>query len=138
MSKSQEHNSASSTSSINLTGGCHCGAVTFKAQVPADTVVLNCNCSICSMTGFRHLIVNHNQFELTSGQDKLTNYQFNTKQAKHLFCSECGIKSFYQPRSHANAWSVNVNCINNINPNSWPSKDFDGQNWEQAKQELES
>lgn len=136
MSKSQEHNSVSTTSIINLTGSCHCGAVTFEAKAPADATVLICNCSICKMTGFQHLIVNHDQFKLLSGEDKLTQYQFNTKQAKHLFCIQCGVKSFYQPRSHPESWSININCIDNIDPNTWQTQNFDGQNWEQAKQEL--
>ena len=72
MGKNQEMNSAKQTEMREITGGCHCQAIRYKALVPADIVVLNCNCSICSMTGFQHLMVHHHNFQLLSGQDHLT------------------------------------------------------------------
>ena len=62
--------------------------------------LLDCNCSMCSKTGFLHLIVPHEDFTLVSGADALTSYRFGTGAANHIFCKYCGIKSFYQPRSH--------------------------------------
>ena len=75
-------------------GGCHCGAVRFEVEAPRDLEVHECNCSICAMTGFRHLIVPAGRFRLLSGADVLSEYRFNTGVARHLFCSVCGIKSF--------------------------------------------
>ena len=86
---------------IEVSGGCHCGAVRFSATMPdAPVPALACNCSVCSMTGFLHVMVPHDQFELLTGRDALTSYRFGTGAADHLFCSKCGVKSFYQPRSH--------------------------------------
>jgi hypothetical protein len=85
---------------MRVTGGCHCGKVRFAAEVPEAVEVLDCNCSICRMTGFRHLIVPHQDFTLASGDQALVSYRFNTGAAEHLFCGTCGVKSFYQPRSH--------------------------------------
>jgi len=73
--------------------------------------VTDCNCSICSKSGYLHLIVPKSRFELLSGSEFLTTYQFNTRTAKHLFCSVCGIKSFYVPRSHPEGYSVNARCL---------------------------
>ncbi len=137
MSKSQEHNSNSVTANKDVSGGCHCGAVRFVAKVPDDTVVLTCNCSICAMTGFQHLIVKHEAFTLLSGENQLTSYKFNTQQANHLFCSICSIKSYYQPRSHPDSWSINTNCIDDFDVHNWRLERFDGQNWEQAKEQLD-
>ncbi|MGR8935486.1 MAG: GFA family protein [Gammaproteobacteria bacterium] len=39
------------------TGGCHCGAVRYEVDVPENLLVYECNCSICSKSGFLHLIV---------------------------------------------------------------------------------
>jgi hypothetical protein len=36
----------------------------------------DCNCSICSKTGFLHLIVPHGDFTLLSGRESLTSYRF--------------------------------------------------------------
>ena len=40
-----------------LRGGCHCGRVRFEARCAPHPLVLECDCSICRMSGFLHLIV---------------------------------------------------------------------------------
>ncbi|MCF6299702.1 MAG: GFA family protein [Proteobacteria bacterium] len=90
------------------------------------------------MTGFIHLIIPHSDFKLTKGVDNLTTYQFNSRKAKHLFCKNCGIKPFYQPRSHPDSWSANINCLENFNIKEWDIQSFDGQNWQNAIQKLDN
>src|ERR1044071_45621 len=85
-------------------GGCHCGAVRFEVNAPAEIELVDCNCSMCSKTGYLHLIVPKADFKLVKGKTKLTTYAFNTGAAKHLFCAKCGIKSFYVPRSHPDGY----------------------------------
>ncbi len=92
-------------------GGCHCGRVRFEVDAPARIEALDCNCSICRMTGFVHLIVPAARFRLVSGADALDEYTFNTGAAKHRFCRYCGVKSFYIPRSNPDGVDVNVRCI---------------------------
>lgn len=92
-------------------GGCHCRRVRFEVDAPAAIEALDCNCSICRMTGFLHLIVPAARFRLLAGEDALVEYRFNTGTARHLFCRHCGVKAFYVPRSHPDGWSVNVHCI---------------------------
>ncbi len=117
-------------------GGCHCGAVRFEVHLPDPPVpALECDCSVCSMTGFIHIIVPHGDFRLKQGADKLTSYRFGTDAAEHLFCSLCGIKSFYQPRSHPDAWSVNAYCLDE-RP-ELAIEFFDGRNWERSKTALD-
>jgi hypothetical protein len=112
-------------------GSCHCGAVAFEVLAADDIDVVDCNCSVCRMSGFQHLIVAAERFRLISGQDKLTTYTFNTGTARHLFCAACGIKSFYVPRSHPDGYSVNVRCLDAADFRSIRIRPFDGQNWEQ-------
>lgn len=83
----------------------------FEVEAPAAIDVLECNCSICRMSGFLHLIVPASRFRLLAGTDALTEYRFNTGVARHLFCTTCGIKSFYVPRSHPDGYSVNARCL---------------------------
>jgi hypothetical protein len=121
---------------IEVSGGCHCGAVRFTATMPDPPVpALACNCSICSMTGFLHVMVTRDRFDLLTGRDALTSYRFGSGAADHLFCANCGVKSFYQPRSHPDAWSVNANCLDEAPELS--VEQFDGRNWEQAKARLD-
>lgn len=119
------------TQKVEHTGSCHCGAVQFVAAAPADMEALSCSCSMCSRTGFVHLIVEDEDFHITSGEEHLTEYRFNTGTARHLFCKICGVKAFYVPRSHPDGWSVNVNCLDKATVKSLSIEQFDGANWEE-------
>ena len=115
---------------IKHTGGCHCKRVRFEIMAPANIEVGECNCSMCSKTGFLHLVVRKEHFKLLSGEDALSTYQFNTRTAKHLFCSHCGIKSFYVPRSHPDGFSVNARCLDEGTVTGMTVRKIDGRNWE--------
>ncbi|WP_427965605.1 GFA family protein [Altererythrobacter sp.] len=115
-----------------LGGGCHCGAVRFRAEIDPDREVLDCNCSICSQTGYLHVFIPHRALTLEEGHDALTSYRFGSGQAEHLFCSKCGVKSFYQPRSHPDCWSVNFHCLDDGHGWIPDIVAFDGRNWEKS------
>jgi hypothetical protein len=85
--------------------------VAFEVDAPARLTVSDCNCSICRMSGYWHLIVPRTRFRLVKGADSLTEYRFNTGTARHLFCRHCGVKSFYVPRSNPDGYSVNARCL---------------------------
>lgn len=111
-------------------GGCHCGRVRFEVDAPAALVVQDCNCSLCRMSGFWHLIVPASRFRLLSGADALVEYTFNTGVAKHRFCGHCGVKSFYIPRSNPDGVDVNARCLDDGTVRSLVIEPFDGSNWE--------
>lgn len=111
-------------------GGCHCGAVTFEVEAPEHLDVDRCNCSICSKSGYLHLIVPKSRFRLLSGEADLATYTFNTHVARHRFCKHCGIKPFYIARSNPDGIDVNANCLE-PRPTDMTIVDFDGRNWEQ-------
>jgi hypothetical protein len=115
---------------IRHAGGCHCGKVRFEVRAPAQLQVTECNCSMCSKAGYLHLLVAKSRFQLLSGQECLKTYQFNTGTAKHLFCSVCGIKSFYVPRSHPEGFSVNARCLDEGTITGMTISHTDGRNWE--------
>ncbi len=106
----------------------------FEVTAPADLAVSDCNCSICSQCGYLHLIVPAARFVLLKGGEHLRTYTFNTGVAKHHFCSHCGVKSFYVPRSHPDGISVNVRCIDAGTIASVTITPFDGQGWEKARE----
>lgn len=113
-------------------GACHCGAVTFEVQLPPDLIAYECNCSMCKYLGYLHVIVPDEDFRILSGADKLTSYQFNSGTADHLFCSICGIKNFYRPRSHPEDWSVSLRALDETTFKSIDKKMFDGRHWEES------
>lgn len=116
---------------ITHKGSCHCRAVTYEVQAEECLEVTECNCSICSMSGYLHLIVPEQRFKLLTGADVLTTYTFDSAEAKHLFCKYCGVKSFYIPRSHPDGVSVNVRCLDGETVKGMKIHQFDGKNWEE-------
>jgi hypothetical protein len=88
------------------------------------------------MAGYLHLIVPAERFKLTQGADCLTTYTFNTGIAKHRFCSVCGVKSFYVPRSHPDGISVNARCLDPGTVESMSVSPFDGEEWEASRDQL--
>ena len=117
-------------------GSCHCGRVRFEVDAPACIDALDCNCSICRMTGFLHLIVPASRFRLLQGAEHLTEYTFNTGIARHRFCRVCGIKSFYVPRSNPDGIDVNVRCLDSPTVREVVVSPFDDANREAATEAI--
>jgi hypothetical protein len=110
--------------------------VAFEVDAPARLEAVECNCSICRPCAYLHLIVPRVRFRLLRGETSLTTYSFGTHTARHLFCSRCGVKSFYVPRSHPDGVSVNVRCLAPGSVESLTVKPFDGANWEAHQDEI--
>jgi len=103
------------TSEIN--GACHCGTVQFRVRLSNGLhTARRCNCSYCRMRGAVAVSANLADIEITAGQQALTLYQFNTKQARHYFCSQCGIYTHHQRRSNPEQYGVNVACLSGLSP----------------------
>ena len=104
-------------SNENLQGSCHCGAVRFQVRLTDGlNTSRRCNCSYCRMRGAIAVSADLKDISITSGLDLLTLYQFNTMQAKHYFCSKCGIYTHHQRRSNPDQYGVNVACLEGISP----------------------
>lgn len=109
------------------TGSCHCGNVRYEVTTEIGRVI-SCNCSICSRTGALLTFVSEEQFKLLSGEDAQRDYQFHTKKIHHLFCSNCGVRSY--------GWgtgpdgkkmiSINVRCLEGVDVDSLEIQRFDG------------
>jgi len=100
---------------------CHCGAVRFSLRLTDDVrTARRCNCSICRMRGAVAVSANLSDITVIQGREALTLYQFNTREAKHYFCSKCGIYTFHQRRSAPEQYGVNVACIEGMSPFDFP------------------
>jgi len=114
-------------------GSCHCGRVKYTAKLDLTTLT-QCNCSICRKKGTIHQRIPPEDFELLSGENDLTLYQFDSKEAKHLFCKNCGIHSFSHPRFDPSKITINVRTLDDyeVQTAEYKLTTFDGQNWEKA------
>lgn len=120
---------------LNVTGGCHCGAVRYRATLRSFGVQ-ECNCSMCSKKGYLHVIVQKRDFELVDGDGAYATYRFNTGVAAHHFCKACGVHSFYVPRSHPDGFSLNARCLDGVPLEWFDIAPFDGREWEAHVHEL--
>ena len=100
---------------------CHCGAVVLELELPDGIVDPHrCNCSICRRKGAIVASVPLAGLRVLKGQESLGLYQFNTKTAKHYFCSICGIYTHHQRRSNPEQYSFNVGCLEGVDPYDIP------------------
>ena len=91
-------------------GSCHCGAVRF--QVEAEIVELTtCDCSLCVKNNAVMAKVHESALTVTSGEEHLPLYRWNTRVARHYFCSRCGIYTFRRKRAAPDHFGINVFCL---------------------------
>lgn len=112
-------------------GGCHCGKIRFEIDTVLERVT-QCNCSICSKKGILHHRVKPDHFRLLSGEAELGTYRFGTLAAKHHFCTTCGIHVFTRPRAAPELYTVNVRCLDGVDPDALEITPFDGRNFDAA------
>ena len=106
------------------TGGCHCKLVRY--EVEADlTQVITCNCSHCSIKGFILNFVDKEKFTLISGREYLTEYFFNKKAIRHLFCNVCGVQSFGEGIAFPKV-AINVRCLDDVDISSLSPTEYSG------------
>jgi len=100
-----------------IDGSCHCGAVRFRVKL-ADGLhtARRCDCSYCRMRGAVAVSARLADLTLLEGEEALTLYQFNTRSAKHYFCSKCGIYTHHQRRSDPGQYGINAACLKGISP----------------------
>ena len=108
-------------------GSCHCGKVRFETAMDIGHLTA-CNCSICSRMGWLLTFVPGDDFKLLSGDGALTDYQFGKKHIHHLFCSTCGVNSFSRGTGQSGQAmvAVNVRCLEGVDLEKVPVKNFDG------------
>jgi hypothetical protein len=96
---------------------CHCGSVELELDLPHGIVdPRRCDCSICRRKGAIVASVPLSGIRVIKGHDVLKLYQFNTRTAKHYFCSNCGIYTHHQRRSNPEQYGYNVGCLEGVNP----------------------
>lgn len=96
---------------------CHCGAVVLELSLPNGIEnPRRCDCSICRRKGAIVGSVPLAGIKILKGEDVLKCYEFNTKTAKHYFCSHCGIYTHHQRRSNPHEYGYNIGCLEGVNP----------------------
>jgi hypothetical protein len=108
-----------------LKGSCHCGAVRFELT-GGIAELTTCDCSLCVKKNAVMAKVHESALTVTAGEDVLSLYQWNTRRAKHYFCSRCGIYTFHRKRAAPDHYGVNVFCLDGFDPVSVPVRATEG------------
>jgi hypothetical protein len=121
-------------------GGCHCGAVRFEATFDVDKAVNRCNCTLCTKRGASTAMMKPDAFRLLSGEGDLTSYAWGAKTSEFLFCKRCGIAVFGKgniPEIGGAYVSVNVNCLDDVDPARLKATHWDGRHdgWDKGSRQ---
>ncbi|MBO9575756.1 MAG: GFA family protein [Sphingobium sp.] len=115
-------------------GSCHCGEVTFAAEIDLAAGSGRCNCSICTKRRQWSVNIKPEAFRLLRGEDKLSDYQFGTNSGHHRFCSHCGCAPFgdgHVAEIGGDYVSIAIACLDEVSPEELaaiPVRYADGRN----------
>ena len=106
------------------TASCHCGAVTYEADIDLATEkTMRCNCSYCSKSRAWLAFVKPDQFRLLSGEEALTEYQWTPPGKPHpfihyQFCGVCGVRAFAHGGNAATGqfYAINIAALDDADP----------------------
>lgn len=100
-----------------VNAACHCKAVRLEITLSDGlNTARRCTCSFCRMRGAVAVSAELDGVRIVAGEDVLREYRFNTRTAKHYFCSICGIYTHHQRRSNPRQFGVNAACIEGVSP----------------------
>jgi hypothetical protein len=79
---------------MKIDGGCHCGNITYEADIDPDRIIM-CHCTDCqklSATAFRVVVqVSEDKFTLLKAKPKIyMKTAENGNPREQAFCAECG------------------------------------------------
>ena len=105
-------------------GGCHCGAVRYRATLDLVQPVIACNCSICQAKGLLLTFVPSDALQVHQGEGELVAYRFNTNKIAHRFCRTCGVEVFGQVEGQGS--TINVRTLDGVDISALKQQPFDG------------
>lgn len=100
---------------MRIDGGCHCGAITYEADIDPETVGI-CHCTDCqTLSGSAFSIsvpAARDAFTVRTGQPKIyvKTADSGTKRAQ-AFCPECGTRVYAAAVSDPQTFNIRVGTI---------------------------
>ena len=99
---------------MQIHGGCHCGAVSFTADIDPSRVML-CHCTDCQVmsgSAFRMVVLASIDKFAVSGQTKgYVKVAESGNRRVQVFCPECGTPLYATAPEHATTVSIRVGCV---------------------------
>lgn len=85
-----------------------------------------CDCSICAKKNAVMWKVPKGDLRILEGREQLTEYRWNTRVAKHYFCSICGVYTFHRKRMAPDHFGVNIRCLEDLESEGIPIRETGG------------
>lgn len=99
---------------MHIDGACHCGGVTFTAEIDPARVML-CHCTDCQvMSGSAFRIVVLAPVEAFAIRGKTANYvkvADSGNRRAQVFCPECGTPLYATAPENATSVSIRLGCV---------------------------
>jgi hypothetical protein len=100
---------------MKISGGCHCGSITYEADIDPDTVAV-CHCTDCqtlSGSAFRVVVpAKREGFKLLTGEPRI--YVKTGESGRHRvqsFCHDCGTPIYSAAVTDPQMFSIRVGTV---------------------------
>jgi len=98
---------------MRIDGGCHCGAITYEADVDPDKVTV-CHCTDCqtlSGSAFR-VVVLTDRFRLLGGEPKIyVKTGESGRKRVQSFCANCGTPIYSADATAPQVYSIRLGTV---------------------------
>jgi hypothetical protein len=100
---------------MKINGGCHCGAITYEAEVDPERVAI-CHCTDCqtqSGSAFRVVVpAKPGAFKLLTGEPKFyLKTAESGRQRSQAFCADCGTPIYSADPTNTKQFGIRVGTV---------------------------
>jgi hypothetical protein len=116
----------------NLVATCHCGRATIRLPRKPDSVT-QCNCSLCTKTGFRGVYFSSEDMVIDGEFDSYVRSDLKEPFLANYRCKTCGVLTHWTPLSDPphERMGVNARLIDEALLEGVPIKEVDGRSWDE-------
>ena len=104
---------------------CHCGRLRLAVEAELGEV-LECNCSICTRSGFLHWYVPPESVTYITEKNGASTYWWRNVTGGQHFCPNCGIAVIRTSTRFPPPVSINARCIDDVDVSTLNIRRFDG------------
>jgi len=74
-------------------GSCHCGSITYEADIDLAQGTGKCNCTFCAKARAWKAFIKPGSFRLLTGNDDAIGYRKHPQASLKYFCKSCGVRT---------------------------------------------
>lgn len=115
-----------------LVGSCHCGRVRITLR-RAPEAITQCNCSLCSKTGFQGIYYASEELVIEGETDSYVREDLKQPYLATQRCRTCGVVTHWTPLSEPphERMGVNARLFDEDLFDGLPVKQVDGRSWDE-------